>query len=130
MLTTSQRAFNPFARRYSGLTLSKVYRTNENEKRRPYNNWVMSVDYATFTLLLFCSSGGMVLECQLFYKKLSSIIAHHRNETYSAAPFTSLSPQILVILITRSIVATSMISDSFLYALLSVNIKIFILKYV
>ena len=53
--TTGQRAFfdvrvfNPFARRYSGLTLSQAYRTNENEKKRLYNDRVMSVEHETFT---------------------------------------------------------------------------------
>ena len=53
--TTGQRAFfdvrvfNPFARRYSGLTLSQAYRTNENEKKRLYNDRVMSVEHGTFT---------------------------------------------------------------------------------
>ena len=43
------RVFNPFARRYSGLTLSQAYRTNENEKKRLYNDRVMSVEHGTFT---------------------------------------------------------------------------------
>ena len=87
--TTGQRAFfdvrvfNPFARRYSGLTLSQAYRTNENEKKRLYNDRVMSVEHGTFTPLVFCSSGGMAPECHLFFKKLSSMIADHRKENYS-----------------------------------------------
>ena len=53
--TTGQRAFfdvrvfNQFARRYSGLTLSQAYRTNENEKKRLYNDRVMSVEHGIFT---------------------------------------------------------------------------------
>ena len=87
--TTGQRAFfdvrvfNPFARRYSGLTLSQAYKTNESEKKRHYNDRVMSVEHGTFTPLVFSSSGGMAPECRVFYQKLSSMISEHRKETYS-----------------------------------------------
>ena len=77
------RVFNPFARRYSGLTLSQAYRANENEKKRMYNNRIMSIEHGTFTPLVFCASGGMAPECRSFYKQLSSLISIHRKETYS-----------------------------------------------
>ena len=63
------RVFNPFARRYSGLTLSQAYRTNENEKKRLYNDRGMSVEHGTFIPLVFCSSGGIAPECNLFFQK-------------------------------------------------------------
>ena len=77
------RVFNPFARRYSGLTLSQAYKTNESEKKRHYNDRVMSIEHGTFTPLVFSSSGGMAPECRVFYQKLSSMISEHRKETYS-----------------------------------------------
>ena len=69
------RVFNQFARRYSGLTLSQAYKTNDNEKKRHYNDHVMSVDHGTFTPLVFSSSGGMAPECFVFYQKLYSVVA-------------------------------------------------------
>ena len=87
--TTGQRAFfdvrvfNPFARRYSGITLSQSYRSNESEKKRQYNDRVMKVENGTFTPLVFSSSGGMAPECRMFFKQLSSLVADHRKETYS-----------------------------------------------
>ena len=70
--TTGQRAFlvfNTFTRRYSGLTFSQAYQTYVNEKKRLYNDRVMSVEHGKFTHLVFCSAGEMAPECQLFYKK-------------------------------------------------------------
>ena len=87
--TTGQRAFfdvrlfNPFARRYSGLTLSQAYKANEAEKKRSYNDRVMLIENATFTPLVFSSSGGMSPECRLFFMKLSSMLADKRKENYS-----------------------------------------------
>ena len=56
--------------------------TNENEKRLLYNERVMSAEHGTFTPLVFCSSGGMAPECNLFFKNVSSMVAEHRKETY------------------------------------------------
>ena len=87
--TTGQRAFfdvrvfNPFARRYSGQTLSQAYRSNENEKKRFYNDRIMKVEHGTFTPLVFSSSGGMAPECRVFFKRLSSMLSEKRKETYS-----------------------------------------------
>ena len=50
------RVFNPFARRYSGLTFSQAYKINESEKQHHYNDRVMSVGHGTFTPLVFSSS--------------------------------------------------------------------------
>ena len=47
------RVFNPFARRYSGLTLSQAYRPNENEKKRMYSDPIMNVEHGTCTPLVF-----------------------------------------------------------------------------
>ena len=75
--TTGQRAFfdvrvfNPFARRYSGLTLSQAYKTNESEKKRHYNDRMMSIEHRTFTPLVLNSSGGVAPECCVFYQKLA-----------------------------------------------------------
>ena len=66
-------------------------------------------------------SKGNLLSCVIwslpYFTRLCSVLEERAN------PFTSLSPQKLVISNTRSIVATSIMSDWFLYTLLSVNVK-------
>ena len=77
------RVFNPFARRYSGLTLSQAYKANETEKKRSYNDRVMTIENTTFTPFMFSSSGRMAPKCPLFFRQLSSMLANKRKEEYS-----------------------------------------------
>ena len=85
MWTTGRRAFsdvriyNPFARRYSGLTLSQAYRANESEKKCLYNDRVMKVENGTFTPPVFSSAGGMAQECKIFIKQPSSLVADQKK---------------------------------------------------
>ena len=124
--TTGQRAFfdvrvfNPFARRYSGLTLSQAYRSNESEKKRLYNDRVMKVENGTFTPLVFSSAGGMAPECKIFIKQLSSLVADHRKETYSLVAswiktklsFALLRSSILCIRGTRNPYYKNLVADT------------------
>ena len=77
------RVFNPFARRYSGLTLSQAYKSNETEKKRSYNDRILQIENATFTPLVFSCTGGMAPECRVFFKQLASLLSDKRKETYS-----------------------------------------------
>ena len=112
-------AFNPFARKYSGITLSQSYRSNESEKKR-HNDQVMKVQNGTFILLVFSSSGGMAPECRMFFKQLSSLVADHRKETYSLVAswiktklsFSLLRSAILCIRGTRNPYYKSMTTDT------------------
>ena len=76
------RVFDPSARRFRGQALSQTYVTNEKEKKRAYNEWVLQVENGTFTPLVFSIYGGMGQECKVFYKRLSSLLSDKRNETY------------------------------------------------
>ena len=78
------RVFNPTARRFNGQSLTQAYLTNENEKKRGYNERVLQVENGTFTPLVFSIHGGMGQECKSFYQRLSSLIAEKRNEHLSA----------------------------------------------
>lgn len=77
------RVFNPTARRFRNQTLPKMYLSNENEKKRAYNERVLQVENGTFTPLVFNVFGGMGRECITFYKRLSSLMADKRNENLS-----------------------------------------------
>ena len=60
-----------------------MYVSNENEKKRAYNERVLQVENGTFTPLVFNVFGGMGRECITFYKRLSSLMAEKRNENLS-----------------------------------------------
>ena len=77
------RVFDSLARRYQGQSLAQTYVTNEKEKKRMYNQRVLEVENGTFTPLVFNVYGGMGRECQVFYKRLSSMLAEKRDDSYS-----------------------------------------------
>ena len=52
------RVFHPGADSNTG-KLSKVYKKHEAEKKRVYNERVIQVEKATFTPLVFSTTGGM-----------------------------------------------------------------------
>ena len=66
------RVFNPFASSYSRSPLSRCYVTNEQEKRRAYDERVREVERACFSPLVFSASGGMGPTATTVYKKLAS----------------------------------------------------------
>ena len=69
--------------RYSGLTLSQAYKSNETEKKRSYNDRILQIENATFTPLVFSCTGGMAPECRVFFKQLASLLSDKWKETYS-----------------------------------------------
>ena len=65
------------------MSLEALYAENENQKKRAYNERVINVEKATFTPLVFTTTGGMGPECQKLNKRIAESIAHKRNEEYS-----------------------------------------------
>ena len=53
------RVFDPLAKRYKVESLEQSYRSNENEKKRFYNERVLEVENGTFNPLVFSVYGGM-----------------------------------------------------------------------
>ena len=68
---------------YKGKTTQSVYETHETEKKRKYNQRIMQVERATFTPLVFSTSGGMAPECTRYHKKLAVLISKKTKEEYS-----------------------------------------------
>ena len=68
---------------YMTKSLEVLYAENENQKKRAYNDRVINVEKATFTPLIFTTTGGMGPECQKLNKRIAESIAHKRNEEYS-----------------------------------------------
>ena len=77
--------FNPLAPSYSNLTLKASHKSNENRKKRKYNDRVLQVEHGSFTPLVFTNFGGMGVEGSNFYKKISEKLAEKRDIPSSLA---------------------------------------------
>jgi len=60
-----------------------LYVTNEQEKRRAYDERVREVDRTCFSLLVFSASGGIGTSATTVYKKLASMLADKWVLNYS-----------------------------------------------
>ena len=80
---TDVRVLHPQAPSNSNKTLNQMYRTHEMEKKRKYNARVMQVEKASFTPLVFSTTGGMGTEADRFYKHLATKISNKTGHQYS-----------------------------------------------
>ena len=79
------RVFNPLAQCYSQSTLKAAHKSNENSKKREYNQRILEVEHGSFTPLVFSSFGGMSIECNNFYNRVAEKIAEKRDIAPSIA---------------------------------------------
>ena len=77
------RVCHPNAESYKDLTPQQIYRQHENEKKRQYSTRVLEVEQASFTPLVFTTTGGMAEECKRFHSRLAELIAIKKGEQYS-----------------------------------------------
>ena len=77
------RVFDLNAQRYSNLELAKCYSMNEIEKKRQYNERVLQVENGTFTPLVFSTNGAIGRKGEIFYKRLSEMIAEKKKMNLS-----------------------------------------------
>ena len=77
------RIFNPYARTNRSRRLSTVYRSQELEKRRKYQQRVLEVEKSSFTPLVFSACGGMGQAANIFYNRLASLLAIKKKQSYS-----------------------------------------------
>ena len=77
------RVFNLHAPSYRNQNMDSCYMRHEKEKKRIYERRILEVEHATFTPLVFAVSGGMARECSVFYKRLASMVADKRGESYN-----------------------------------------------
>ena len=52
-------------------SLKQMYRAHEDQKKKKYNARVLQVEKASFTPVVFSTTGGMGEEATLFYKRLA-----------------------------------------------------------
>ena len=77
------RVFHPGAASNKCKTIDKAFEKHEEEKKRTYNKRILEVEKATFTPLVFSTSGGMGNEAEKFHKRLASLLAEKRDTPYS-----------------------------------------------
>ena len=76
------RVLHPNCPSYRGKTIEKLYEQHEKEKKSTYNQRIIQVEKATFTPLVFTTSGGMAPECTKFHKKVGELISMKTKEEY------------------------------------------------
>ena len=77
------RIVHPNAPSYKDKSIEKVYDQHEKEKKRAYNQRIMQIERATFTPLVFSTTGGMAPECTRYHKKIAELISNKTKEEYS-----------------------------------------------
>ena len=77
------RVFHPNASSNRAKTLTQAYADHEREKKRVYNDRVIQVEHATFTPLVFSTSGGESPECKKYHQNLAILISRKRKENYA-----------------------------------------------
>ena len=77
------RVFNPNAKRYANIGISKAYEINEKEKKKTYNERILQVEHGSFITLIMSATGGMSHECKKFYSRLAEMICRKRKTSYN-----------------------------------------------
>ena len=80
---TDVRVLHPQAQSNSDKSISQMYQSHEKNKKREYNDRVLNVEKATFTPLVFSTTGGMALEASQFLKHLAEKISLKKGQRYS-----------------------------------------------
>ena len=64
-------------------TTSTIFKEQEKEKKRKYQQRILDVEMGTFTPLIFGTNGGMGSECQMFLKNLAEKLTKKTRDTYA-----------------------------------------------
>ena len=79
------RVFNSRAPTNIGKPLTSALLHHEKEKKRGYNARVLEVEKASFTPLIFSTTGIMGNEAEKFYRKLATLLSVKSRQSYSDA---------------------------------------------
>ena len=60
---------------------NQIFRQHETEKKRQYASRVLEVEQATFTPLVFSTTGGIAVECNRYYSRLAELVAIKKGES-------------------------------------------------
>ena len=64
-------------------TVDDAFERHENEKKRTYNSRILEIEKATFTPLVFSTSGAMGNEAERFLKRVASLMSYKKGNLYS-----------------------------------------------
>ena len=67
-----------------GKHTATIFKEQENEKKRKYNQRVMDVEMGIFTPLVFGTNGGMGLDCQNVLRTLANKLSTKNDESYAS----------------------------------------------
>ena len=76
------RIMHPNAPSYADKDIKQLYSTHEREKKRAYNERVLQIEKGSFTPIVMSTFGGMGEEAIKFHKRLATLIAEKRHESY------------------------------------------------
>ena len=62
---------------------NQTYRQHETEKKRQYASRILEVEQATFTPLVFSTTGGMAVECKRYHSRLAELVVAKKCESYT-----------------------------------------------
>ena len=77
------KVFNPLARIYMNQSLESAFKTNENNKKRKYNNRIIQVEKGSFTPVVLSSLGGMGVESGRFLSKVIELVSTKKKLEHS-----------------------------------------------
>ena len=63
-------------------TTSIIFKAQEEEKKRKYQQRVLDVEMGSFTPLVFRTNGGMGADCNCFLKRLAEKLSEKNEEPY------------------------------------------------
>ena len=66
-----------------GKPTATIFKEQENEKKRKYNQRIMNVEMGSFTPLVFGTNGGMGRDSNNFLRTLAHKLASKNNEDYA-----------------------------------------------
>ena len=77
------RVFHPNTQSYRHSSIPAIYRRYEQAKKREYGDRIREVESASFTPLVFATTGGRGREATVFYKHLADLVSTKNNTAYS-----------------------------------------------
>lgn len=77
------RVVNPLAPSYSNLSISSLYKKQENEKKRKYERRIVEVEKGSFAPFVVSCTGGLAPIATTIVKRMSSMLSEKTETPYS-----------------------------------------------
>ena len=79
------RVFHPNASSYRNTSIAALYRRQEQAKKREYGDKIREVQHASFTPLVFSTTGGLSKDTTIAYRRLAELLATKRGTEYGTS---------------------------------------------